>query len=483
MVACVVAAMTFIVSPILWIVHRRESRASVQRVVETLGKEQPHQGMGQTGRISTEPRLEAPGIGAPLAVPDNRTKLIQKLVDRRARTTEELTLIIVELPSYRLFQEAYGTTLGDELIHQASLCLQQFLPTGALIARSADNEFAIVLETEADRPTVQTALRQAASRLLSGLKVDKLSVPVKTNIGIAYAPEHANTLSSLLNAAESACHKADKLANNVPVVFNTAQRKQARRRCQLEINLQQALGKEEFSVHYQPQIDLKTERTVGMEALARWQNRQWGNIAPQDFIPLAEKSRLIKQLGAWILERAIADHQHLTPQGIWPAMLSVNLSPKQFDGGQIVADVERILCISGFDPSVLCLEIADTGMSMDRKYLRQQLFGLSAMGVRLSIDDFGVGYSSLLELRDYPISEIKIDNSLIRGIENNTHSQTIVRALVNMAHGMGVDVTAEGVENEQQLSMVSQLGCDRAQGYYLCKPIEASTFPDVLLNA
>ena len=164
-------------------------------------------------------------------------------------------------------------------------------------------------------------------------------------------------------------------------------------------------------------------------------------------------------------------------------MLSVNLSRKQFEGGQIVADVDRLLSRTGFDPTKLCLEITETALASDSKRLRDQLLELTSLGVKLAIDDFGVGYSSLLELRDYPIREVKIDRAFITDIATDANSQDIVAAVVDISRSIGAEVVAEGIENQLQFDKVAELGCDRAQGYFLCEPMAATTFPDVVLSS
>jgi len=203
--------------------------------------------------------------------------------------------------------------------------------------------------------------------------------------------------------------------------------------------------------------------TCGMEALLRWDNPKFGRVSPADFIPIAEETGIISQLGTWVLNQAVEDYQRLAHDGMSPAVLSVNLSRKQFEDGRIVADVHQLLSRTNFEPAKLCLEITETSLANDSRKLKEQLLDLTSLGVKLAIDDFGVGYSSLLELRDYPISEVKIDRAFVKDIVTNGNSQDIVAAIVNISRSIGADVVAEGIENQQQLAMVDQLGCDRAQ--------------------
>jgi len=419
----------------------------------------------------------------PLTALANRTRLVHELAQRCSRTKNELSLIIVDLRSFRQINDTYGREAGDELLRQTANCLQHIMPKNSLIARTAGDEFAVLLESDLGRPAIEELLQGLLRTLRSGLPVNDMNVPVRASVGVAYAPEHGNTVSSLLKSADSACAQAKQGTENTLVVFNSAQQQQAKRRHQLEIGLQQALEKKELSLQYQPQIDIKTQMTCGMEALLRWDSAKFGKVSPVDFIPVAEETGIINPLGAWVLNQAVEDYQRLARYGMSPAMLSVNLSRKQFEGGRIVADVEQLLTSTNFDPTKLCLEITETSLASDSKKLREQLLDLTSLGVRLAIDDFGVGYSSLLELRDYPISEVKIDRAFVIDIASNANSQDFVHAIVDISKSIGAEVVAEGIENQQQFDMVAQLGCDRAQGYFLCEPMPATTFPDVVLSA
>ncbi len=418
----------------------------------------------------------------PLTSLANRTRLVHELGRLCSRTRSQLSLIIVDLRSFRQINDTYGRCAGDELLRQTAHCLRQAMPADALIARTAGDEFAILLEADHDHQLIESILAELLQTLRSGLNVNAMNVPVRASIGIAYAPEHGNTVSTLLKSADSACAHAKYLKGNSIVVYNSAQQQQAKRRHQLEIGLQRAIERDELALQYQPQIDIRSKMTCGMEALLRWHSSEFGGVPPSDFIPVAEETGIIHRLGEWVLNRAVSDYQRLSHYGMSPSILSVNLSRKQFEGSHIVPQIERLLSETGFDPTKLCLEITETALARDTTRLRNQLLELTSMGVRLAIDDFGVGYSSLLELRDYPISEVKIDRAFIVNIANDTHSQDIVAAVVDISRSIGAEVVAEGIETQQQFDMVAQLGCDRAQGYFLCEPMAATTFPDVVLS-
>ncbi len=418
----------------------------------------------------------------PLTALPNRARLLSELAQRCSRAKDELALLIVDLRSFRQINDTYGRRAGDELLKQTAICLQHCMPEKALIARTAGDEFAVLIEFNKDRAEIEARVATFLATLRQGLNVNKMNVPVRASVGITFAPEHGNTVSSLLRCADSACAHAKRLGNNTLVIFNSVQQLQAKRRHQLEIGLQQAIDKNELSLQYQPQIDIKTKMTCGMEALLRWNSAEFGSVSPAEFIFVAEQTGIISQLGSWVLEQSIKDYQRLTQFGISPATLSVNLSRKQFDTGRIVEDISELLKTTGFDPAQLCLEITETALFSDSETMRQILKDLTGLGAKLAIDDFGVGYSSLLELRDLPISEVKIDRAFVMDVVTNAHSQDIIRAIVDIANSIGAEVVAEGIENQAQFDAVAELGCDRAQGYYLCEPMPATTFPDVLLS-
>ena len=422
-------------------------------------------------------------LSDPLTALPNRARLLNELAQRCSRTKDELALIIVDLRSFRQINDTYGRTTGDELLKQTAICLQHCMPTDALIARTAGDEFAVLLEFNHSRAQIEQRVTRFLATLRHGLNVNTINVPVRASVGIAFAPEHGNTVSSLLKCADSACANAKQLGNNTMVVYNSEQQLESKRRHQLEVALQQAIPKGELSLQYQPQVDIASNMTCGMEALLRWNSPEFGRVSPVEFIDIAEKSGIIKPIGAWVLQQAISDYQRLARFGMSPPTLSVNLSRKQFEGGKVVRDVAKVLHKTGFDPACLCLEITETAIYGDSAAMKKMLHELTQIGVKLAIDDFGVGYSSLLELRDFPISEVKIDRAFIMDVETNSSSQDIIHAIVDIADSIGADVVAEGIENQQQLDMVAALGCHRVQGYYLCEPMPATTFPDLVLSA
>jgi diguanylate cyclase (GGDEF)-like protein len=412
-----------------------------------------------------------------------RTQLVSVLAQRCARTDNRLGLVIVDLKGFRQINDTYGRAAGDELLKQTAICLQHAMPETALISRTAGDEFAVLLEFAGAEDDIERRVQEVLAALQQGLDVNNMSVPVRASVGIAYAPEHGNTVSTLLTAADSACADAKRLGNNRLVVYSSSRQQEAKRRHKLEVGLQNAIERNELSVQYQPQVDIATQHTSGMEALVRWNSPEFGRVSPADFIPIAEQTGIITRIGHWVLQQSVADYQRLARYGGSPATLSVNLSRKQFEDNRIVSEIGALLEQTGFDPANLCLEITETALFDDSSSLKGILADLTGFGAKIAIDDFGVGYSSLLELRDFPISEVKIDRAFITDITTDANSQDIVHAIVDIARSIGADVVAEGIETQEQYDTVAALGCDRVQGYWLCRPMPATTFPDLLLTS
>ena len=448
-----------------------------------LVKERPTDDGGTAFSVYGAKHRMSTRLSDPLTALPNRARLLNELAQRCSRTKDELALIIVDLRSFRQINDIYGREIGDELLKQTGICLQHCMPEDAVIARTAGDEFAVLLEFNQARAMIEQRVARFLATLRHGLNVNTINVPVRASVGIAFAPEHGNTVSTLLTCADSACAHAKRLGNNTLVVYNSEQQLEFKRRHQLEVALQQAIPKNELSLYYQPQVDIATNMTCGMEALLRWNSAEFGRVSPIEFIDIAEQSGSIKPIGAWVLRQAISDYQRLSRFGMSPPTLSVNLSRKQFEGGKVVRDVAKVLHNTKFDPACLCLEITETAVFGDSNAMKKMLRELTSIGVKIAIDDFGVGYSSLLELRDYPINEIKIDRAFVMDVTTNNSSQDIIHAIVDIADSIGADVVAEGIEDQQQFDMVAALGCHRVQGYFLCEPMPATTFPDLVLSA
>lgn len=412
----------------------------------------------------------------------NRALFLSHLRDYVREQSEPFALLICDLREFRQINDSYGQQFGDRLLVETGQRLQSAMPADALVARIAGDEFAILIRNVTNHSALESRAERFLEAMGNGITVGARCLPVRASIGVSYSPQDGTTVGELKSAADSACARAKATGNNSIASYNRRWQQASDRGHQLDIGLGHALRNDEFQLQYQPQIDIQSGLTAGMEALLRWNSPSLGRVSPAEFIPRAERSDLIVEIGEWVLLHAIADYKKLAHFGMSPATLSVNLSRRQFSHDSMIRNIERIIRSADIDPALITLEITETAILTDRLQAKQLLHSLKNLGVNLSIDDFGVGYSSFLELRDFPIDEVKIDRTFITDLDGCQQSAEIVRATVAVANSIGAEVVAEGIETPEQFELVKSLGCHRAQGYFLCEPMSATTIPDVCLG-
>jgi EAL domain-containing protein (putative c-di-GMP-specific phosphodiesterase class I) len=301
-------------------------------------------------------------------------------------------------------------------------------------------------------------------------------------VGVALARGGEDTADAVLTDADSAMYRAKQRRNEGPVLFDEELRTSAAERMRVEHELRDALERDELELHYQPQVSLLTGMPVGVEALVRWRHPTRGLLSPAEFIPYAEETGLVVPLGEAVLEKACEQARRwadLRP-GEPPLTMSVNLSPAQLLSPTMPAAVERVLAASSLEPAFLCLEITERTLMVDGPATAASIAALSGMGVRMSIDDFGTGYSSLSYLRLLPVDSLKVDAVFVEGLGRRRDDKAIVRAVIQMAHALGMGVVAEGVEREEQVTHLRELGCDLAQGFRFARPVPADDLRSVM---
>lgn len=304
-----------------------------------------------------------------------------------------------------------------------------------------------------------------------------------TSIGVAVAVPGTTSATDLLRDADVALYRAKRRGKDRWTVFSSDTDGVARGRVDQEVRLRQAIARRELRLAYQPQIDLASGRLAGVEALVRWEHPEQGLLPPDAFVPLAEETGLILAIGSWALEEACRQARDWG-DGPGPALsVSVNLSARQFQQRELVEEVARTLDLSGLSPSCLKLEITESAMMADADDAATTLHRLKALGVQIAIDDFGTGYASLDYLRRFPLDQLKIDRAFIAGLGRDDGDTAIVRAVVGLAHALGLDVVVEGVENTIQLERLRGLGCEQGQGFYFGRPVPAESIAGALRRA
>jgi diguanylate cyclase (GGDEF)-like protein/PAS domain S-box-containing protein len=401
-------------------------------------------------------------------------RLEQALVRIRTRRSERpLAVLILDLDRFKLVNETLGHAAGDRMLFAVAERLSGCLRDGDTVARLGGDEFAILLPEVARVGDTVIVADKIFSALKAPFIVDSHELFVSVSIGISVGPDDGDEAGQLLKNADAAMYRAKDQGRNTYQLYASAMNVSHLERLSLESNLRHALERDEFVVYYQPQVELRSGRVVGMEALVRWRHPEWGVVSPARFIPVAEETGLIVPIGERVLSFACAQNRRWQEQGIAPFQISVNLSARQFQQPELNAMVTRVLRESGLDPRWLDLELTESLLLSDAERTVAALNAFHAMGVGLALDDFGTGYSSLSYLKRYPIDTIKIDQSFVRHITTDADDAAISIAIIAMAHSLKLIVVAEGVETEEQKAFLAQQGCDVIQGYLLSRPLPA----------
>ena len=404
----------------------------------------------------------------------NRALLMNTLDEalENVETSAGFNVLLLDLDRFKVINDTLGHACGDLLLTTTSNRITAVLGPDDLAARLGGDEFAIVQRVSRDG---EQEARDLAARLLktisSGLHLEGHEVVIGTSIGIACAPRHGTKASQILQNADLALYRAKAAGRGTSIVFEQGMDMVVQDQHALEMDLRLAIQRDELELHYQPFINIGSNRVCGFEALVRWRHPQLGLIAPDRFIPLAEETGIIVPLGEWVLKRAAADAV------AWPdhIKLAVNLSPVQLRQGEIVQTIIAALRLSGLPARRLELEVTETVMLAGVRS-RAALEALRAMGIAIVLDDFGTGYASLSYLADMSFSKIKIDRGFVADLPTHATSRAIVGAITNLARELDMEITAEGVETEEQLLILKAAGCTNAQGYYFARP---KSFEDV----
>jgi diguanylate cyclase (GGDEF)-like protein/PAS domain S-box-containing protein len=394
----------------------------------------------------------------------NRSLLRQRMdemLPHTRRSTDKIAVLVVGLDGFKSVNDALGHGIGDKLLRAVAKRLKSILRAEDVVARLNSDEFAIVQGGMARPEDAGLLARRLLEALADPFLLEGHCVVIAATIGIAMAPGDGEESDRLLKHATMALSRAKSESRGTFAFFESEMDARAQKRRKIELDLREAIQDEVLCPHYQPLIDLSSGRITSFEALVRWPHPDRGMISPAEFIPVAEETGLIAGLGGLMLRRACADAAH------WPddVRVAVNLSPLQFRVGNLFSVVMDALNKSGLPARRLELEITETLLLEKSSEVLATLHALRALGVRISMDDFGTGYSSLSYLRSFPFDKIKIDQSFVRDLAGNREAQAIVRSIISLGAGLGVTITAEGVETEAELGFLREQGCHEAQGF------------------
>jgi diguanylate cyclase (GGDEF)-like protein/PAS domain S-box-containing protein len=419
----------------------------------------------------------------------NRTQfqhLLQQAIARGRRRSGGLALLYVDVDHFKEINDTFGHAAGDRVLETLSERLIRALPRESVVGRLAGDEFAAFIDGDdgAGRRREQAAAiaRRLLKEVSRPLHVGEHEIDVTASIGIADCPGDADNVVDLIRCADAAMYHAKRAGRNCHVFYTPEMNAAAVERLLIKSKLRRALEREEFLLRYQPKVDLVTDKIVGAEALLRWRLPGHGEIAPAQFIPLAEESRLILDIGAWVLDHVCGDYAEWRRQVNDPGRVAINLSLKELSQASFIPRCRSVFEKHGVSPGCVELEITETTLMLDAEHTLPLLDELRAMGVHLSIDDFGTGYSSLSALQQFPIGTLKIDQSFVRNAASDPDDATIVRSIIEMGRSLGMDVLAEGIETEEQKRFLVHSGCQYGQGRLFGEPVSADVFLDLIVR-
>ncbi|WP_418117595.1 EAL domain-containing protein [Variovorax sp. 350MFTsu5.1] len=413
----------------------------------------------------------------------NRSALQHELaraIRRSNRQQKQFAVMFVDLDRFKHINDTLGHGVGDEMIKTCGKRLRKLLHDSDVVARFGGDEFVLLMENLDSANDAAVLAEKVLDRCAEPFIIEGRELHVSASVGVSIYPENGGDAETLLKNADTAMYRAKEKGRNTYRFYAAKMNAQSTEQLMLESALRHALERGELEMHYQPKMNLQTQRIVGVEALMRWRHPVLGMIPPVQFIPIAEELGLIVSMGKWALERACADALAWQKHGLPEVLTSVNLSPRQFESRTLVADVKAILESSGLDPSLLELEITESAMMANPEHAAKLLRTIRDMGVGLAIDDFGTGYSSLSYLKHFPLSTVKIDRSFINDLSQDADARALIDGIITLAHGLRMKVVAEGVETPVQFNYLHSHGCDEAQGYWLCKPVPADEARDFM---
>ncbi|WP_338584129.1 phosphodiesterase DibA [Pseudomonas sp. MAG733B] len=382
-------------------------------------------------------------------------------------------LLMIDLDHFKMINDSLGHTIGDQLLKAVAERLKAMFGPGITLARLGGDEFAVLAES---CPQLGQAAA-LAQRIIEGLKepfqIDGHQLFINTSIGISLFPGDALSAEQLLRNADSALFKAKSAGRNGYALYTEELTAHAQQRVEIAFELRRALDQQELRVYYQPVHDLQTRRLIGVEALVRWEHPLRGLVSPAEFIPVAERTGLIAEIDAWVMQQACRQMCHWQETGVVLSFVAVNVSSRLFARRELYQQVAQVLCETGLDPACLELEVTESAVMEDPEVALEQMHRLRELGVRLAIDDFGTGYSSLLRLKRLPVQKLKIDQGFVAGLPWDEDDAAIARVIIALAQSMGMQVHAEGIEQIEQAAFLLEHGCHLGQGYWFGRPVPA----------
>jgi diguanylate cyclase (GGDEF)-like protein len=440
---------------------------------------------GIAERCASEERVRTLAYQDPLTGLPNRTLLLDRLEQalvQAQRGSYHLALLFLDLDRFKTINDTLGHMAGDELLRQAGVRLKESLRDGDTVARLGGDEFVVLLPRVSTSRHAGSVAEKVLATLGTPFAVSGHELYLSGSLGISIYPRDGNDPETILKHADTALYRAKEEGRGQYQFFDAGMNLQARERLWLEHSLRGAVGRGELVLHYQPQVDLSSGEVSGAEALVRWLHPERGMIVPAQFIPIAEETGMITELGGWVLLTACRQAANWRDAGLGLRRIAVNLSVRQLRQPNFAQRVGATLAETGLPAESLELEITESSIMADPKRSVAVLRELHAMGVQLAVDDFGTGYSSFGYLKRLPLHRIKIDRSFVQDIPTDPDDAAIVQAMLAMARQLGIGVVAEGVETAEQCRFLSRHHCDEAQGYAFSRPLSVEALDEILAS-
>lgn len=410
------------------------------------------------------------------------SEMLQLAIESARRHGRKLAILFIDLDRFKNINDTLGHEAGDLLLIEMAKQLSGCLRGSDFVSRLGGDEFVVLIPEVGDSEQVARIARKILSVAIQPIEVMGQECRVTASIGISVFPDDAQDEQTLMKYADKAMYRAKEEGKNNYQFFSADIKARSLERLILENNLRMALERDEFFLEYQAKRDLQSGEIAGAEALLRWAHPKLGVVSPAQFIPIAEETGLIVLIGRWVLKTACRQNMAWQKQGLPALCMAVNLSARQFFDDQLVRDVQSILHETGMSPELLEMEITEGMVMQDVERAVRILTEIKSLGVRLAIDDFGVGYSSLAQIKRFPIDTLKVDSSFIRDIPANIEDKAITEAIIAMGKTLSLTVVAEGVETEAQETFLREHDCDQSQGYYFSRPVSATKFMELYRN-
>ncbi len=409
----------------------------------------------------------------------NRSLINQEL-QRLAGEGACFALFFMDIDLFKEINDTLGHAIGDALLIEAAQRIASVVSDTDMVARIGGDEFAILVSDFKGKDQLAMLAVDVANKLSAPFAIDEINFFVSASIGIACYPTDSDNVDDLIKYADTAMYDAKKQGRNNFQFYSPELTQEAMEHLAIATALRYAIQKNEFFLLYQPKVDINSGRIVGAECLLRWHGNVLGKIEPDKFIPIAEESGLIIDIGAWVLETSCKVATQLNKDREEPLNIAINVSTREFSGRSFIENLQRCLEATGCKPEWITLEMTESLLLQDTNAALDTLMKIDEMGITLSIDDFGTGYSALAYLSKFPIKQVKIDRSFVMGITNTTSAASLVKAIIAMAQSLNKQLVAEGIETKEQATLLKEYGCNQGQGYYYSKPLPMSEFLHVV---